>query len=181
MTGKTKSRPSARACKKGRARCANICCSTFTTYSDPEVLCDGANLDNSVHKIFSPEKFSEDFDWDVIEVPVRLASLLLQSDNLVPFINIMTNGELRFANGPRKGEIAMTPADTWFEAVDDEGDYMNQWMSARWPKLGQDEVNDETRKEARSVLAALVDMIDITMADDPACGGKAVPLEGPLE
>ena len=99
-------------------------------------------------------------------MPLRPAVLLLESHLLVPYINTMVHGELRFAGGPRKGEVIENPAEIWHCESEDETEW--GWCCARYPKPGQDEVNYLTRLRAKLTLAQMADTVEFAMAEPSA-------------
>ncbi|KAK5111952.1 hypothetical protein LTR85_011699 [Meristemomyces frigidus] len=166
--------------------CTGYCCSAYMKFEEPLLTKDAADLQNPVHPIFREQNFPAESDqfrrWP-IEMALCLASLLLESDVLVPSINIMAQGDLRFANGPKKGQLIATPAELW-KPKDAPGEYWAGRESARYPKPGQEEVNDSTRLNAKLILAHLTDMVDFAILDGEHVGEEGARcqiIEGPLD
>ncbi|KAK5111953.1 hypothetical protein LTR85_011700 [Meristemomyces frigidus] len=164
--------------------CLAYCCSAFASFQDPVITRDITDLDNQIHPIFRRKNFSKDFDYTTLKPTLRLASLLLESDALVPYINVMAHGELQCLNGLREGQVVTHPRELFgISGIDPEAMFLCNWRSARHPKPGQDEVNDLTRIQARQTLAELADMVEFTLvpeASDGSANAHAVWVEGPL-
>ena len=147
--------------------CKQICCASFSTFQDAE-LTKPADLQNPIHPIFARENFSVNFDWDAIEMPLRLASRLLESNALVPFWNILADGELQDLDGK---------PTTWAEldTIDSEGQITNHKFR-RCFKSGQDEVNDENGKIAKEMLELFAGMVVFGVEPDPEYKGAYTDL-----
>jgi len=146
------------------------------------LLHDSANLTNQILPIFSRKRFSG-FDYELLDQPLRLASMMLDSDALVPYINITAYGDLQFAGDENTGEFVATPPELWETLKNDQGESYNaRWYCARTPKPGQDEVNYLTRLRAKLTISQLANMVDFALSTEQEqnYGAIAEPLEGPL-
>ncbi|KAK4624778.1 uncharacterized protein CLAFUR5_05959 [Fulvia fulva] len=78
--------------------CTGYCCSKFLNYHDePLTQGDTSNvvpLNNPIHPLFHKSKFHRDIDYTLLETPLRLASLLLESPGALEYINTIAGGEL---------------------------------------------------------------------------------------
>lgn len=71
--------------------CQKFCCSEFYKYQD-QSLTNPPDLTNPVHPVFGQERFQNNVDYSLFEMPLRLASRFLALDNVVRHIVVMTDG-----------------------------------------------------------------------------------------
>ena len=76
------------------------CCSSFVTFKD-ELITKTPDLTHSIHPIFRLSNFNSipDDDYELLKRSLQLASLMLQSDAVLPYIIRMFDGEVRTAIG----------------------------------------------------------------------------------
>ncbi|KAK3674171.1 hypothetical protein LTR78_006018 [Recurvomyces mirabilis] len=91
--------------QESKGPCLEYGCSKFASFQDPELNGISADLRNQIHPIFHLNKFADNMDCDVLETPLRLATRLLLSDKLVPFINTITGGVIVALDGPLAGQL----------------------------------------------------------------------------
>ena len=158
--------------------CASFCCSPFLRFKDEE-LKKSVDLNNPIHPIFRRENFSKEirqrhYKW--MEQSLRLASHLLESNALVPYLNTMFDGEVR--NG--RGEIVPLSE---IDQVNPDGSITWGWDASISPKPGQDEVNPETKQRAKEILERMAEMVTFDLIPDDEsdfASGGAQRVEGPL-
>ena len=121
-----------------------------------------------------PSKFSEDIDYDALIMPLRFASLLLNSDAVMPFVDITARGELRIEQGPRKNQVVSHPSElfeTEAEMTGEEDNGYDNWQSARHPNSAeQATINETTRERANLTIAQLAGMVEFALIPDEESG-----------
>jgi hypothetical protein len=71
----------------------SLCCSGYLAYENMQA--GVVDLNSAIHPIFRRENFSTYFHYPILEPSLRLASRLLTSRSLVPFINVVIDGWVR--------------------------------------------------------------------------------------
>ena len=159
-------------------RCQQYCCSAFKTFKDTK-LTKIPDLNIPIHPIFRRENFSDEFNYDLIEMPLRLASLFLKSDALVPFWNIVAEGEIRTLDGK---ETTLAKLNCKHKNC-----VGRCRKFERYPNPGQDRINKQNKRRARRILDELADMVEFDVEAltevTPASAGNLATcqaVEGPL-
>ena len=135
--------------------CESICCSAVMDYEDNPAT-NSANLDNPILPLFKRENFSADLDYTVLEPSLRLASHLLTSNSLVPYILTLMEGDVR----DPLGRPCFRPSYEYMES--------QRGLWSVWPRTGMDEVNARTKGRVARILTDLSDMVtfDLLPSDE---------------
>ncbi len=136
------------------------CCSDFLTYKDTP-FSDIPDLQGQYHPIFN--NLSSGLDRQILEMPLQLASRLIQAPALIPFINVLSRGKVVDMAGNPKSWPEVHAANahhrkhgTWSE------------MIAIHPPGSEDKLNETTKAHAQMVLFELAGMIRFQlMVDQP--------------
>jgi hypothetical protein len=161
--------------------CQDYCCSSFATFQDEQIT-RTPDLTNPIHQIFRRSNFTNisQRDYDLLRPSLQLASLLLQSDALIPFILTIVDGEIHLGNGTPIPYSLMNVQDT-------DADFCLAWDIHAAPRAGQTEINAQNRQRVSQILAAMADMIELRVGDvcpedevAPNTSGYAAKLDGCL-
>ena len=111
----------------------------------------GVNLDNSILPLFRRENFSANLEYAVLEPSLRLASHLLKSTALVPFIITLIDGDVR----DPVGRPCFRPSFEYMES--------QKVLWSVWPRTGMDQINEQTKARAAKILDDLADMVSFEL------------------
>ena len=142
--------------------CQNCCCSPFGAFQDEEIT-RTPDLTNPIHPIFRRNNFTNisQRDYNLFRPSLQLASLLLESDALIPFILTMVDGEIHLANGTSLPYSLLKLQNTG-------GDPTVAWDVYAAPRAGQTEINVQNRQRVSEILTAMADMITFGVGDHSA-------------
>ncbi len=145
-----------------RDKCELYCCSEFANHIDVQST-NKAQLQNPLHRIFRPENFASDLDANQIIQPLRLASHILESPPMLPFVDIVMRGKLT----DEQGNVTTWPQ---VDAIDEENDRKGgPRPTVRLVALpNQDRIDLDSKKYAKAILHALGDMVRFELDFRPA-------------
>jgi hypothetical protein len=76
-------------------RCSAYCCSAFANFQDTGCIStDCYNLDNTIHPLFSKDRFPSGLDYEAMVPSLRLATHLLDADAVVEYCTAMVHGKV---------------------------------------------------------------------------------------
>ena len=128
--------------------CRDFCCSKFATFNIGQTISHIPELTNTIHPLFRKQNFHPFLNYEVLKPCLRLASQLLQSTALVPYINALFDGEVRGPGGHKLFDIAdMQPLDATVSY-------------SIWPGLNQENVTRKSKKRAKQILYHLASMVE---------------------
>ena len=152
--------------------CHDFCCSAFALFkADPIPVLP--ELTGPIHPLFRQKNFSPDFAYWALEPCLRLATRLLESANLVPYLNTLFNGEIRdIETGATFKSTSKIPNDVFH-------------LLSIWPWPGQEEFNTITKRSARIILERMNNMLrfDVRTLDNmlACCTRTGDPLPSRLQ
>ena len=152
--------------------CNDYCCSAFARFMNLPIF-GLETLSNTIHPIFRKQNFRGNIDYEARKPCLRLATHLLESTGLVPFLNTLVNGEVRDLDGKSQAQLH-------------DGLLDPTRPHSIWPSFEQEEINEKTRKRARQILRQMVEMVSFEIEPfdrssiRPHYYGRCVPLHGPL-
>ncbi len=127
-----------------------------------------ADLDNDLHPVFHAANFSVDFDLQLIEMPLRLASHLLQSPALIPLINTLACGVVKSLDGIPTTWPAVYLADRLAKVQGEQNAQV--CISA---SLNGDQISNENKEYAQYILGEFANMVRFEVVEYPAGGGTS--------
>ena len=125
--------------------CHDYCCSAFALFQN-QPLYELETLSNAIHPIFRRQNSGIDIDYEALEPCLRLATHLLESTALVPFLNTVVDREIRDLDGKAPRQLY-------------EDTLASIWVHSIWPRPGQDQINLKTKRRAQAILRQMVDMV----------------------